>query len=421
MDSQTEPGNQLKSPDKRGRAWEPVEPVDYLTKTGYKRMNLLLSPLPIWTFPFCPAPPNWSLDWESIQTHFDCIQNLKGCHQDPIYHAEGDVLTHTIMVCEALIALPKWRELSEQERSILFAAALLHDVAKPDFTKIEADGRISSKGHGRQGGRMVRQILSEFEPPVPFEIRETVVAIVQFGSLPMWLIDKPNPQQSVIKVSQVVRCDFLALLAEADVGGRLCNDKQELLDKIQLFREFCQENNCWDSPRQFSSAHSRFIYFHKENGNPDYAAFDDTKLEVVLMSGLPGSGKDYWIRENLPNLPVISLDVLRQEMNVLPNETPGTVIVEAKKRAREYMRLGHSFVWNATNTTKQMRQQLINFFADYGARIKIVYLEVPLAELLQRNRSRSAIVPEKVIHKLFARLDIPDRTEAHQVEWIVDS
>jgi tRNA uridine 5-carbamoylmethylation protein Kti12 len=40
---------------------------------------------------------------------------------------------------------------------------------------------------------------------------------------------------------------------------------------------------------------------------------------------------------------------------------------------------------------------------------------------LQRNRSRSAIVPEKVIHKLFARLDIPDRTEAHQVEWIVDS
>jgi predicted kinase len=382
-------------------------------------MNIILSTSTIWTFPFCPIPPNWSLDWESIQTHFNCIQNLKGCQQDPIYHAEGDVLTHTRMVCESLISDLKWRQLPEEERSIVFAAALLHDVAKPAFTKIAEDGRISSKGHGRQGGRMVRQILSEFDPPAPFEIRETVVAIVQFGSLPMWLLDKSNPQQSVIKVSQVVRCDFLALLAEADVSGRLCRDKQELLDKIQLFREFCQENNCLNSPRQFLSAHSRFIYFHKEDSNPDYEAFDDTKLEVVLMSGLPGSGKDYWIRENLPSLPVISLDVLRKEMNVPPNETPGTVIVEAKKRAREYMRLGRSFVWNATNTTKQMRQQLINFFAGYGARIRIVYLEVPLDELLQRNRSRAARVPETVIHKLFARLDIPDRTEAHQVEWVV--
>ncbi|MEG4345538.1 AAA family ATPase [Microcoleus sp. A003_D6] len=382
---------------------------------------LLSSQSRTWTFPFCPEPPDWFLDWDSIQNHFDWIQNLKGCQQDPIYHAEGDVLIHTKMVCEALISSPSWRQLPVQERSILFAAALLHDVAKPAFTKIEADGRISSKGHARQGARMVRQILSQFEPPVQFDIRETVVAIVKFGSLPIWLIDKPNPQQSVIKVSQVVRCDFLALLAEADVRGRQCSDRQELLDKIELFREFCQENNCLDSPRQFPSAHSRFIYFRKENGNPDYEAFDDTRCEVILMSGLPASGKDYWIRENLPDLPVISLDALRKEMNVPPDETPGNVIMEAKNRAREYMRLGRSFIWNATNTTKPMRQQLINFFADYQAQIRIVYLEVPLDEVLQRNRSRTAPVPEAVIRKLAARLDIPDITEAHQVDRIVNN
>ncbi|MEP6524094.1 AAA family ATPase [Microcoleus vaginatus DQ-U2] len=382
-------------------------------------MNALLSPSATWTFPFCPEPPDWFLDWDSIQNHFDWIQNLKGCQQDPIYHAEGDVLIHTKMVCEALISSPNWRQLREKERSILFAAALLHDVAKPAFTKIETDGRISSKGHARQGARMVRQILSQFEPPVQFEIRETVVAIVQFGSLPIWLIDKPNPQQSVIKVSQVVRCDFLALLAEADVRGRQCSDRQELLDKIQLFREFCQENNCLDSARQFPSAHSRFIYFRKDNGNPDAEMFDDTKCEVVLMSGLPGSGKDYWIRENLPNLPVISLDALRLEMNISPEKNQSEVVEKAKQRAKEYLRSGTSFVWNATNTTKQMRQQLIDLFAAYKARIRIVYIEVPIAEIQERNRSRTAPVPEAVIQKLADRLDIPDRTEAHQVEWIV--
>jgi putative nucleotidyltransferase with HDIG domain len=383
-------------------------------------MTALLSHSATWTFPFCPEPPDWFLDWESIYNHFDWIQNLEGCQQDPIYHAEGDVLIHTKMVCEALISSLSWRQLPLQERSMLFAAALLHDVAKPAFTKIEENGRISSKGHARQGARMVRQILAQFDPPVQFSIRETVCAIVQFGSLPIWLLEKPNPQQSIIKASQVVRCDFLALLAEADVRGRECSDRQEILDKIQLFREFCQENNCLDSPRQFPSAHSRFIYFRKDNGNPDYEAFDDTRCEVVLMSGLPGSGKDYWIRENLPNWPVISLDALRKEMNVPPDETPGNVIVEAKNRAREYMKSGRSFVWNATNTTKQMRQQLINFFAGYQARIRIVYLEVPLEEIWRRNRSRAATVPEAAIQRMANRLDIPDRTEAHQVEWIVD-
>jgi putative nucleotidyltransferase with HDIG domain len=383
-------------------------------------MTALLSHSATWTFPFCPEPPDWFLDWERIYNHFDWIQNLEGCQQDPIYHAEGDVLIHTKMVCEALISSANWRQLPAPERSMLFAAALLHDVAKPAFTKIEENGRISSKGHARQGARMVRQILAQFDPPVQFSIRETVCAIVQFGSLPIWLLEKPNPQQSVIKASQVVRCDFLALLAEADVRGRECSDRPEILDKIQLFREFCQENNCLDSPRQFPSAHSRFIYFRKDNGNPDYEAFDDTRCEVVLMSGLPGSGKDYWIRENLPNWPVISLDALRKEMNVPPDETPGNVIVEAKKRAREYMKSGRSFVWNATNTTKQMRQQLINFFAGYQGRIRIVYLEVPLEEIWRRNRSRAATVPEAAIQRLANRLDIPDRTEAHQVEWIVD-
>jgi putative nucleotidyltransferase with HDIG domain len=383
-------------------------------------MNFLLSHnTQTWTFSFCPDAPNQSIDWDKIQTHFDWLDNLRGCQQDPIYHAEGDVFTHTKMVCEALVSSPNWQQLSQQDRSIVFAAALLHDVAKPIFTKIEENGRISSKGHGRQGARIARQILSALVPPVPFEIRETIRAIVQFGSLPIWLLDKPNPQQSVIKASQVVRCDFLALLAEADVRGRLCSDRQQLLDKIELFREFCQENNCLNFPRQFPSAHSRFLYFRKDSGNPDYEAFDDTRCEVILMSGLPGSGKDYWIKENLPHLPLISLDALRQEMKIPPDETPGSVIVAAKNRAREYMSSGRSFVWNATNTTKQMRQQLIDFFASYRSRIRIVYLEVPMAEILKRNRSRTAAVPEAVIQKLLDRLDIPDLTEAHQVEWIV--
>jgi hypothetical protein len=84
--------------------------------------------------------------------------------------------------------------------------------------------------------------------------------------------DKPNPQRAVIKASQVIRCDLLALLAEADVRGRQCDDQLELLERVQFFREFCQENNCLFYSRPFPSDHSRFVYFQKDNRDPNYAA-----------------------------------------------------------------------------------------------------------------------------------------------------
>lgn len=372
-----------------------------------------------WSFPWCPTPPDWMLDWASLQAEFDWLQSLQDCPQDPRYHAEGDVLTHTRLVCEALIALPAWRELSPIERSLLFAAALLHDVAKPAATEIEVDGSITSKGHVRQGAKMARQILWSLN--VPFHQREAIVSLVQHGSLPLWFWDKPNPQRAVIKASQVIRCDLLALLAEADVRGRECDDQLELLERVQFFREFCQENNCLFYPRSFPSDHSRFVYFQKDNRDPNYAAFDDTRFDVVLMSGLPGAGKDYWIRENLPDWTVISLDELRQAMNISPKDDQGAVGEQARAIARDYMRAEKSFVWNATNLSRQLRSSLINLFSAYHARIRIVYLEVSWEELLRRNHSRAASVPEAVIQRMRDRLEVPDLTEAHQVDWVVDS
>jgi len=382
-------------------------------------MTSSLSQLLSWSFPWCPAPPDWTLDWASLQAEFDWLQSLQNCPQDPRYHAEGDVLTHTRLVCEALIALPAWRELPSIERSLLFAAALLHDVAKPAATEIEADGSITSKGHVRQGAKMARQILWSLN--VPFHQREAIVSLVQHGSLPLWFWDKPNPQRAVIKASQVIRCDLLALLAEADVRGRKCDDQLELLERIQFFREFCQENNCLFYPRPFPSEHSRFVYFQKDNGDPNYAAFDDTRFDVVLMSGLPGAGKDSWIGEYLPDWTVISLDELRQAMNISPKDNQGAVGERARAIAKEHMRAEKSFVWNATNLSRQLRSSLINVFSAYHARIRIVYLEVAWEELLRRNHSRTANVPEAVIGRMRDRLEVPDLTEAHQVDWVVDS
>ena len=213
--------------------------------------------------------------------------------------------------------------------------------------------------------------------------------------------------------------DHLALLAEADVRGRECTDKAELLSHITLFREFCQEQQCYHAPRAFPSPHSRFVYFHHTAGDPDYNAYDTTTFEVLMLSGLPGAGKDTWLHENKVQWPVISLDSIRKELHISPDETQGQIIQLAKERARQLMRQHQSFVWNATNITRMMREQLIDLFASYGARIRIVYLDAPLTTLFKRNRARQDYVPEHVIDKLIDKLEPPDLTEAHEVTWIM--
>ncbi len=373
-----------------------------------------------WSFPYCPTPPSWQLDWESIERQFRWIHALAGVRQDPFYHAEGDVLIHTSMVAASLVRLDAWRGLPPQARMQIFAAALLHDVAKPECTCIEESGRISSRGHARSGEHKARRILwssDELANPAPLAEREQIARLVRFHGLPLHFLDKPQPERAVISTSMSARLDYVALLAEADVRGRICADQPELLERIELFRECCQELDCYDHPRQFVSPHSRFVYFRSKHAHRDYAAYDDTTFEVVLMAGLPGVGKDSWIARHLSEWPVISLDEIRKVVQISPEGNQGSVIQAAKERARIYMRQQQSFVWNATNVTRALRRQLVDFFVSYGARVRIVYLDAPLAIILRRNRSRSASVPETVMNKLLDKLDVPDMTEAHMVLW----
>src|SRR5262249_45424401 len=93
-------------------------------------------------------------------------------------------------------------------------------------------------------------------------------------------------------------CDLLSLLARADALGRECRDKADLLTNVELFREFCRDNDCLQGPKQFPSTHSRFVYFRTPGRDPDYLAYDDTRCRVTMMSGLPGAGKDAWIAEH---------------------------------------------------------------------------------------------------------------------------
>lgn len=362
-----------------------------------------------------PRPPDWKFDWQALHAKFAFVRDLQGCAQEPAWHEEGDVWTHTRLVCEAVVANERWRALPEEERAIIFIAALTHDMAKPACTRLE-DGRLTSRGHSSRGEVMARALLWRMD--VPMSRREQIARLVRWHQVPFFLIDGADNARRLFAISQSARCDLLAQLAEADARGRICHDQQRLLDNVTLFSQFAEEHHCLSQPRPFPSDHSRFLYFRKEDRDPDYPAFDDTACEVILMSGLPGAGKDHWIATAAPDWPVISLDALRREMNIPPTDPQGAVIARAREQAREYLRRQQSFIWNATNLSRELRERPLSLCAAYNARVRIVYLEVPARRLFEQNAAREHHVPPAVIARLLEKWQPPDVTEAHQVEWI---
>jgi predicted kinase len=139
------------------------------------------------------------------------------------------------------------------------------------------------------------------------------------------------------------------------------------------------------------------------------------------MSGLPGAGKDTFVHTHYNNWPVISLDDIRRELKIAATDKSGNgeVIQLAKERARGFLRSKKNFIWNATNITKQMREQLIALFTTYKAFVYIVYVEVPYRKLHHQNQSRDTAIPSSTIEKLVSRLEVPVRSEAHEVEYKV--
>jgi predicted kinase len=237
--------------------------------------------------------------------------------------------------------------------------------------------------------------------------------------VPFFLIEQDDAARRARAISQTARCDHLALVAEADARGRRCADGQRLLDNIALFRELCGEAHCIDGPAAFPSPHARVLYLRGDTADALYRPHESFRAEVVVMSGLPGSGKDSWVRTNLAGWPVVSLDRIRGELEVDPADSQGEVVAHARELAREHLRAGRSFVWNATNLSKQLRTTVLNPFFDYGARVRIVYVEVPEPTLRAQNRRRESAVPEAVIERLLDRWEVPEPGEAHEVAYVV--
>jgi len=362
-----------------------------------------------------------SPDYKACLAAFPILELAKTTPQSPVYHQEGDVWTHTVMVLESLLTMPEYQAAGRANQVIVFIAALLHDMSKCSTTVIDPDtGAIGQPGHSRKGSIDARIAL--WDAGVPFDTREAICRLIAVHQVPFYAFKGSRrgvtPEFIVRELSWQLDIPLLAMLAEADMRGRICPDQEGILEAIELFREIAREEDCYGKPRSFVNRHTAVSYFRGASVHPDYALFQEPGSKVIVMSGLPASGKNTWVSANHPTLPVISFDDAREELGLRHGKNEGMVAHHAVDQAKELLRTKKKFVWNATHLSQQMRTKTLDLLFAYNAEVELVYVEKPRAELLRRNTRRDTSLSNKALEAMLFKWDLPLPTEAHKVTYL---
>ncbi len=143
------------------------------------------------------------------------VQALQGVAQNPVYHAEGDVWNHTMMVLDCAAA---YRSQAEHPFPFMLSA-LCHDFGKTVAT-FEKDGVLHSYGHEQQGLPLVDAFLHRLtnEKELCAYVRNMTALHMQ----PCSLASKNSSLKSTNKLLDRSLCPKdLILLSLADYEGRI--------------------------------------------------------------------------------------------------------------------------------------------------------------------------------------------------------
>lgn len=157
---------------------------------------------------------------------FRLIPALKGLDQvvqNPRFHPEGDVWTHTLLVVE---------NLPSHATFAMALSALLHDTGKKYTTVIQEDGRITALGHENVSRKIASEVLEDLGADA--QLKEDVLFLVYRHMLAHSKDTKEKTLQKLIFESNVGLVDQLLLHGVADVKGGCC-DFTECIRLRELF------------------------------------------------------------------------------------------------------------------------------------------------------------------------------------------
>ena len=395
--------------------------------------------------------PSFDDLFTAIHPNLPLLNELQNTPQDPEWHAEGNVHIHSRMTLNALYQVLDQYELAEinaEERMLVILASSLHDIAKAITTRhadIEGINRIIAPKHAQKGRSYLASLLGSLG--LNAEQVEHIFSLVGFHHQPRTILRRtPDAHGAYWSLTRQVSPHLLNLLCQADLRGRICPDQDSLVEDQEYFF-LCQQQALeelgplhpeWDEiiheqikdlppiTQRFIRAHGRFeaekgIITHPHEVIARSYKYRDRYAQLYIACGPSGIGKTTWMHQKYPQATLVSMDDIRKELtgSVTDQSKNRKVFQMAFNRVKSLLSTDQQIIWDATTLRKEYRDQLIALADRYQAFSKIEVFIAPIEMALKRNRERERQVPAHVIENQYQQWEIPQRDEAHEVNYLM--
>ena len=147
---------------------------------------------------------------------------------------------------------------------------------------------------------------------------------------------------------------------------------------------------------------------------------------LIIMSGISGSGKTTYATEVLSDLDPSAIYVSRDEFRenycgVYSPEAEQFLMAGIEGIVKAALSSGHNVIYDATNLTPAKRKIPIDWGKSVGADVSIYYIQKELKAALYFNnlRSGSARVPDEVIISQHGKFVIPTEEECEVIIRVI--
>lgn len=365
---------------------------------------------------------NWDEVWKIPE-----FKILQETHQNPKWHQEDLVSIHTNNVVNEIYKLVPYTDkdmimsdMRHQRRLVMVAAALFHDIGKGATTKwSEEKNTWESKRHAPVGEQITRRLLWDED----FFIREKICSLVRNHMKPLYVYDSEKPvRDTIFLAEEPVSIEDLTILKTAVCLGAIQTEEDGWRDKLEYLRQIATEYDCLYNKYEFANEYSRFTFFHNQTMAYPIELYNPNNTEdftVYFMIGLPGAGKDTYIKNNFPELPTVCRDEIRTEIGIKGEKPMGNKKQEDEvtriqnERILDYARKHQSFIINATNLKRMYRDGFKGMLEPYNARIEYIYVEAP--KFNSNLERRNGTIPQDVIKKMREYFEFPRPNEAYEI------